>query len=159
RHVSEGVRLLVVGSGSGILAIVALLLGAKAAVGTDLDPCASEAVADNCLANNIATDRFKMLLGNIITSQSIRDEIGYDGFDIVTANILTEVLVPLTPVIVPHLKKGGLYITSGILSKQEDGTMTNKVNVISDAIKAAGMEVLEVTYQGEWASVTARKPL
>ena len=65
------------------------------------------------------------------------------------ANILADVLVPLTPVIVNQLKKGGVYITSGIIDDKE--------TVVTEAVKAAGLEVLEVTYQGEWVSVTARK--
>ena len=65
------------------------------------------------------------------------------------ANILAEVLLPLTPVIIDHLKDGGIYITSGIIEDKEQ--------VVVDAIKAAGLEVLEVNHQGEWVSITARK--
>ena len=75
--------------------------------------------------------------------------MGYDCYDIVVANILADVLVPLTPVIVNQLKKGGIYITSGIIDDKEQ--------TVVDAVKAAGLEVLDVTYQGEWVSVTARK--
>ena len=67
----------------------------------------------------------------------------------VTANILADVLVPLTPVIVNQMKPGAVYITSGIIDDKEQ--------TVVDAVKAAGLEILEVTYQGEWVSVTARK--
>ena len=90
-----------------------------------------------------------MIIGNIITEKEIQDWVGYECYDIVVANILAEVLVLLTPVIVSQLKKGGIYITSGIIDDKED--------TVRAAVEAAGLEVLEVTYQGEWVSVTARK--
>ena len=141
--------LLDVGTGSGILAILSLMFGAKHAVGTDLDICAVEAVAQNCADNGIDPARFEMMIGNIINDKQIQDAVGYDKYDIVVANILADVLVPLTPVIVHQLKKGGIYITSGIIDDKEE--------TVVNAVKAAGLEVLEVTYQGEWVSVTARK--
>lgn len=141
--------LLDVGTGSGILAILALMYGAKKAVGTDLDPCAVEAVAQNMEANGICKDDFTMMIGNIITEKEVQDKVGYECYDIVVANILADVLVPLTPVIVNQMKKGGIYITSGIINDKEE--------TVVGAVKSAGLEVLEVTYQGEWVSVTARK--
>ncbi len=150
KFVTPETTLLDVGTGSGILAILALMFGAGHAVGTDLDPCAVEAVAQNCEANGITPEQFELLIGNIITDREIQDRVGYECYDIVAANILAEVLVPLTPVIVNQLKKGGIYITSGIIDDREQ--------TVVEAVKAAGLEVLEVTYQGEWVSVTARKP-
>lgn len=149
KYVKEGNRLLDVGTGSGILAILSLMFGAGHALGTDLDICAVDAVADNCRANGIDPADFELLIGNIITDWELGERIGYERYDIVTANILADVLVPLTPVIVRHLKPGGVYITSGIIDDKEQ--------TVRDAVEAAGMKVLEVTYQGEWVSVTARK--
>lgn len=149
KYVKEGTRLLDVGTGSGILAILSLMFGAGHALGTDLDICAVDAVADNCRANGIDPADFELLIGNIITDRELGERIGYERYDIVTANILADVLVPLTPVIVRHLKPGGVYITSGIIDDKEQ--------TVRDAVEAAGMKVLEVTYQGEWVSVTARK--
>ena len=142
-------ELLDVGTGSGILAILALMYGAKHAVGTDLDPCAVEAVAQNMEANHIPKDAFEMMIGNIITDKEVQGKVGYECYDIVVANILADVLVPLTPVIVNQMKPGAVYITSGIIDDKEQ--------TVVDAVKAAGLEILEVTYQGEWVSVTARK--
>ena len=142
-------ELLDVGTGSGILAILALMYGAHHAVGTDLDPCAVEAVAQNMEANGIPEQSFEMMIGNIITDKAVQDKVGYECYDIVVANILADVLVPLTPVIMHQLKKGGIYITSGIINDKE--------TVVREAVEAAGLEILEVTYQGEWVSVTARK--
>ena len=149
KYLTPETELLDVGTGSGILAILSLMYGAKHAVGTDLDPCAVEAVAQNMEANNIAGDAFEMMIGNIITDKEIQEQVGYERYDIVAANILADVLVPLTPVIVSHMKKGGIYITSGIINTKEE--------MVKEAVEAAGLSVLEVTYQGEWVSVTARK--
>jgi ribosomal protein L11 methyltransferase len=149
KYLTNQTELLDVGTGSGILAILALMYGAKHAVGTDLDPCAVEAVAQNMEANGIPKEAFWMTIGNIITDKSVQDKVGYNCYDIVAANILADVLVPLTPVIVQHLKAGGIYITSGIIDTKEQ--------TVWDAMEAAGLTVIEVTYQGEWVSVTARK--
>ena len=149
KYITPETELLDVGTGSGILAILSLMFGAKHAVGTDLDPCAVEAVAENCAANGIAKEQFEMMIGNIITDKTVQDRVGYGKYDIVVANILADVLVPLTPVILNQLKPGGVYITSGIIDDKEQ--------TVVEAVKAAGLEVLEVTYQGEWVSVTARK--
>lgn len=151
KYITPETVLLDVGTGSGILAILSLMFGAKKAVGTDLDPCATEAVAENMKANRINSRDFTMMIGNIITDQEIQERVGYGCYDIVAANILAEVLVPLTPVIVNQLKPGGIYITSGIIDDKEQ--------TVVEAVKAAGLTVLEVTCQGEWVSVTARKPL
>ncbi len=149
KYVTEETVLLDVGTGSGILSIVALKLGAKYALGTDLDPCAVRASKENMDANGINEDRFRVLEGNIIDDCGVQEQVGYNQYDIITANILAEVLVPLTPSAVRHLKRGGIYITSGILAEKE--------TLVSDAVKVAGLEILEVTHQGEWVSITARK--
>ena len=151
KYITPATKLLDVGTGSGILAILSLMFGAERAVGTDLDPCAVEAVKENMESNHIPQDKFTMMIGNIITEKEIQDKVGYECYDIVVANILADVLVPLTPVIFNQLKKGGIYITSGIIDDKEE--------VVKEAVINAGLEVVEVTYQGEWVSVTARKPL
>ena len=149
KYVTSETELLDVGTGSGILSIIALKMGAKHAVGTDLDPCAVPAVEENKEVNGIAPESFDMMIGNIIDDKEVQDKVGYECYDIVVANILADVLVPLTPVIVNQMKPGAVYITSGIIDDKEQ--------TVVDAVKAAGLEILEVTYQGEWVSVTARK--
>lgn len=149
KYVTPDTEMLDVGTGSGILGIVALKLGARHVLGTDLDPCAVPAVAENKEANQIVDETFDMVIGNIIDDKAIQDQAGYEKYDIVTANILADVLIPLTPVIVNQMKKGAYYITSGILDVKEE--------VVVEAVKAAGLTVVEVTHQGEWVSVTARK--
>ena len=151
KYVTKDTELLDVGTGSGILSIIALKLGARHAVGTDLDPCAVPAVEENKEVNGIPVEAFDMMIGNIIDDKEVQDRVGYEKYDIVTANILADVLVPLTPVIVHQMKPGAVYITSGILDVKEE--------VVKEAVVAAGLEVVEVTHQGEWVSVTARKPM
>ena len=149
KYLKDGDRILDVGTGSGILSIAALKLGAGYALGTDLDPCAVTAVKENMEVNGLKEDQYDVILGNIIDDPKVQSEAGEEAYDIVTANILAEVLLPLTPVVIHQLKKGGIYITSGIIDDKEA--------VVVEAVKAAGLEVLEVTHQGEWVSVTARK--
>lgn len=151
KYVTKDTELLDVGTGSGILSIIALKLGARHAVGTDLDPCAVPAVEENKEVNGIPVEAFDMMIGNIIDDKEVQDKVGYEKYDIVTANILADVLVPLTPVIVHQMKPGAVYITSGILDVKEE--------VVKEAVVAAGLEVVEVMHQGEWVSVTARKPM
>ncbi len=149
KFVTPETKILDVGCGSGILGMLALKFGAKYSVGTDLDPCAIDATHENMEANGIGKDQYEVMIGNIIDDKEIQDKVGYEAYDIVAANILADVLVPLTPVILNHLKTGGIYITSGIIEDKEE--------TVVNAVKAAGLEVLEVTHQGEWVSVTARK--
>ena len=150
KYVKPGAQILDVGCGSGILGMLALKFGAAHSVGTDLDPCAIDATHENMKANGIREDQYEVMIGNIIDDKEVQDKAGYEKYDIVAANILADVLVPLTPVILHQLKKGGIYITSGIIDDKEE--------TVTEAVRAAGMEVLEVHHQGEWVSVTARKP-
>lgn len=149
KYITKGAEILDVGCGSGILAIVALMYGAGHAKGTDLDPCALDATKENMEKNGISEEDFEMIIGNIITDKEVQDWAGYEKYDIVVANILHTVLEPLTPVIVNQIKPGGIYITSGIIAEKED--------FVIDIIKKAGLELLEVTRDGEWVSVTAGK--
>lgn len=149
KYVKKDTQILDVGTGSGILSIAALKLGAGHAVGTDLDPCAMAAVKENLEANEVPAADMEMILGNIIDDKAIQDRAGYEKYDIVVANILADVLIPLTPVIFHQMKKGGIYITSGIIDDKEES--------VTAAVRDAGLEVVEVTHQGEWVSVTARK--
>lgn len=149
KYVTSGAQILDVGCGSGILGMLALKFGAGHSVGTDLDPCAIDATHENMEVNGIEKEQYEVMIGNIIDDKTVQDAVGYGKYDIVAANILADVLVPLTPVIVHQMKRGGIYITSGIIDDKED--------VVVEAVKAAGLEILEVNHQGEWVSVTARK--
>ena len=149
KFLKNGDRILDVGTGSGILAIIALMYGAKSAVGTDLDPCAVDAVRENKEANGIKEDDLSLMIGNIIDDKDVQDKVGYECYDIVVANILAEVLAMLTPEVVRHMRHGAYYITSGILAEKE--------KLVRDAVSEAGLSLVEVTHQGEWCCVTAQK--
>lgn len=149
KYVTSETEILDVGCGSGILGMLALKFGAKHSLGTDLDPCAIDATHENMEVNGIRKDQYEVMIGNIIDDTAVQDAVGYEKYDIVAANILADVLVPLTPVIIHQMKPGAVYITSGIIEEKE--------NVVVEAVKAAGLEVLEVNRQGEWVSVVARK--
>ncbi len=149
KYVTADTELLDVGTGSGVLSILALMFGAKHAVGTDLDKCAVPAVKENMENNGIPADKFDMIIGNIIDDKEVQDKVGYDKYDIVVANILANVLVPLTPVILNQLKEGGIYITSGIINTKEEE--------VKKAHLDAGLTILEIHHQGDWVSITSRK--
>lgn len=149
KYVTPETEILDVGCGSGILGMLALKFGAKHSLGTDLDPCAIDATHENMEVNGIRKDQYEVMIGNIIDDKAVQDAVGYEKYDIVAANILADVLVPLTPVIIHQMKPGAVYITSGIIEDKEP--------VVVEAVKASGLEVLEVNHQGEWVSVVARK--
>lgn len=149
KYTKKAALVLDVGCGSGILGMLALKFGAGHSVGTDLDPCAIDATHENMEVNGIDKDQYEVMIGNIIDDKAVQDQVGYEKYDIVAANILADVLVPLTPVIVHQMKPGAVYITSGIIDDKEE--------VVVEAVKAAGLTVLEVNYQGEWVSVVAKK--
>ena len=149
KYVTKGARILDVGCGSGILGMMALKFGAAYSVGTDLDPCAITATHENMEGNGISKEQYEVMTGNIIDDKEVQDAAGYECYDIVAANILADVLVPLTPVVVNQMKHGAVYITSGIIDDKEE--------TVVEAVEASGLTVLEVNYQGEWVSVVARK--
>lgn len=150
KYVTPGIKVLDVGTGSGILGITALKLGAGSVFGTDLDENAITAVHENLAANEIPEARFTVVQGNIIDEKPVQDAAGYEEYDLAVANILADVIIILQKEIPVHIKKGGMFITSGIIDMKEQA--------VKDAFaKNDAFEVVEVTKQGEWVSVTARK--
>lgn len=150
KYVKQGDELLDVGCGSGILSVIGLMLGAKHAVGTDLDPNAVVATKENAEINNISMDRIEILEGNIIDDKAVKDAVGYERYDIVAANILADVLIPLSKIITEHMKSGAYFITSGIINTKEE-------EVVAAFCENPLLEIVEVNRKGEWVNVTARK--
>ena len=150
KYVKDGMDILDVGTGSGILGITALKLGAGHVFGTDLDENAITAVHENLAANEIPKEKFDVLKGNIIDEKAVQDASGYECYDIAVANILADVIILLQAEIAAHIKKGGLFITSGIIDMKEQAVL--------DAFAGnSAFEIVAVTRMGEWVSVPARK--
>ena len=148
KHIKPHTKILDVGCGSGILSVIALKLGAEQAVGLDVDENAITAARENLEVNHIPQEKFRILTGNILEDISISEEIGYECYDIIVANILADVLKPLTSIIPDHLKKGGIYITSGIIDSKEQEMI--------EAISARPeLEIIEITRKNDWVSITA----
>ena len=150
KFVTPGVKVLDLGTGSGILGITALKLGADYVYGTDLDENAITAVHENLEANQIPEDKFGVIQGNIIDDKAVQDAAGYECYDIAVANILADIIIMIQEEVPVHIKKGGIFITSGIINMKEQA--------VKDALaKNDAFEIIETTYQGEWVSITCRK--
>lgn len=149
KYITDETVLLDVGSGSGILSIIGLKLGAKSALGTDIDPNAIHAMYENAEVNGITEEEFVVKIGNIIDDQTLQEEVGMEKYDIVVANILADVIIPLSTEIGKHLKKDGLYITSGIINMKRDE--------VKEAIEKNGFTIIEENEMGEWVSFVAKK--
>ena len=142
-------KVLDVGCGSGILSIVALKLGAREVVGTDLDADCMTSTRDNMQVNHLDPDLGKFYVGNLIDDEDLQKTVGTEEYEIVVANILAGVIIPMAPVIPARLKEGGYFIPSGIIDFKE--------NEVKEAIEAAGLKVVEINHQGEWVNITAQK--
>ncbi|MCI8372860.1 MAG: 50S ribosomal protein L11 methyltransferase [Lachnospiraceae bacterium] len=148
KYVSEGCKVLDIGCGSGILSIVAARLGAADILGLDVDPEAVKVSWENIEINHISREQCQFAAGNIIEEESLQQLAG-ENADVVTANILADIIIPLAPVAAARLTNGGIFISSGILYTKEEA--------VTEAIKRAGMKLAEVTRDGDWVSITARK--
>ncbi len=145
---NEDLKLLDLGTGSGILSLLAFKFGAKSIMATDLDVAAIDACEDNFARNNLTERDFSLIIGNIIDDKSVQDMVGYGCYDVVVANILADILIPMTPMAVAALKKGGTFITSGIIEGREGDVM--------EAMKTAGLSDINCESDGEWRCVTGR---
>ena len=149
KYLKSGDSFLDIGTGSGILGIIALKSGASEVFGTDLDPNTLPAIEENLEANGLSDSNFVRVLGNIADDQAVREAAGFAHYDVVAANIIAEILSDITPQVPAHLKEGGYYITSGILEGHED--------IVISAAEKAGLRVTEINRLGEWMSIVFRK--
>lgn len=150
KYIKDGhPKVLDVGCGSGILSIVALKLGASEVVGTDLDADCMISTHENMKVNHLDEKLGTFYVGNLIDDVDLQKQVGTEEYDIVVANILADVIIPMAPVIPDRLRKGGYFITSGIIDFKEDE--------VRDAIEKTGLKVMEINHQGEWVNITAQK--
>lgn len=146
---TEAPMVLDLGCGSGILSIAALKLGASHVVGTDIDENCMISAKDNMEANHLGAALADFYYGNLIDDTEFQKKVGTKCYDIVVANILADVIIPMAPAIPDRLKDGGIFITSGIIDFKEDE--------VCKAIEATGMKIIEINHQGEWVNITAKK--
>lgn len=147
KYIKDSPRVLDLGCGSGILSIVALKLGASFVVGVDIDENCIRSSMDNMRVNRLDLSRADFYTGNLISDKKLGEQIG--KFDLVAANILADVIIPVAPAVFACLKDGGIFITSGIIDFKE--------TEVTEALEAAGFQILETGHDGEWVSITARK--
>ena len=148
KYITPETELLDVGCGSGILSIIGLKLGAKHAVGTDIDPAALIATHENMEVNGITKEQFEAFAGNIIAEKEVQEKVGFQKYDIVAANILADVIIPLSGEIRQHMKPNGLFITSGIIDMKRDE--------VYEALIQNGFEIVEENTMGDWVSFVAK---
>ena len=141
KYAGEGKTFLDLGCGSGILGIGALVLGSARCVGCDIDPKAPDVAASNAALNGIGSDRFKVYAGNILSDASLRHMLG-SGYDAVLANIVSDVIIPLSALVREFMKPGAVFITSGIIDGRQDE--------VRAALEGNGFEVVEHRNEEEW---------
>lgn len=149
KYMNSKMHILDVGSGSGILSIIAAKLGASFVLGTEIDPIAVDVAYENFAVNHIEDGRIKVICGNIIEDNKIKEQVGYECYDLVVANILADVIIPLSGEIARHLKTGGYFISSGIIHTKKD--------VVKEAILKNGFHIVEILEMGDWVSIVAQK--
>ena len=147
KHLTQGMEVLDMGCGSGILSIAAILLGAKSSVGIDIDENATRIAKENAALNNIFDDKFTVYCGNVTDDKKLQDAIGYDKYDMIAVNIIADIIIGMSSNFPKFLKKGGIVVASGIIKKYLQ-------NVI-DNFESLGFEIIEINEKVDWVSVTA----
>lgn len=144
-----GERVIDLGSGSGILSIAALLLGAQEATGVDIDPKAEDIARENAALNGLTAPKFRAVTGNVIGDKAMMESLSEGGYDVVLANIVADVIIPLSAVVPHFIRPDGVFICSGILN--------TRLPEVERAIEAAGLTITQREMQEDWCRLTARR--
>ena len=146
RAIQGGEHVLDLGSGSGILSITAILLGAAHATGVDIDPKAEDIARENAAINQIFADRFTAVTGDVIGDKAMMESLK-GHYDVVLANIVADVIIPLSRVVPEFLQEDSIFICSGILN--------TRLPEVLDALEKNGLQILSTEQQEDWCRVTA----
>ncbi len=144
-----GERVIDLGSGSGILSIAALLLGAKEATGVDIDPKAEDIARENAALNGLTAPQFNAVTGNVIGDRAMMESLSQGGYDVVLANIVADVIIPLSAVVPHFLRPDGIFICSGILN--------TRLPEVERALEAAGLTITQREMQEDWCRLSAKR--
>ena len=149
KYIDENSVVADLGCGSGILSIISLLLGAKSAFAVDIDANAIKTAYENAELSGVDVSKYYVTSGNVIDDKKLQDEIGYDKYDVVVANIIADVICAISPVVPAQLKKGGVFIASGIIK--------DRMNDVYDALDKCGLKVVNTSTKDEWVCITSIK--
>lgn len=148
KYVASGSKVLDLGCGSGILSIISLLLGAESAFAVDIDPNAVDIAYQNAQKNDVDISKYIVKAGDIITNTELQNEIAQNEYDVVVANIVADVIIPLAPKAREYMKDGGVFITSGIIEDRLDD--------VKSSLAECGFEIVSVQQRKDWVSVICR---
>lgn len=149
KYIDENSVVADLGCGSGILSVVALLLGAKSAFAVDIDANAIKTAYENADLSGVDKSKYYVTSGNVIDDKALQDEIGYDKYDVVVANIIADVICAISPVVPKQLKKGGVFIASGIIK--------DRIDDVYKALAEVGLKVIDTSIKDEWVSIASIK--
>ncbi|HBD64154.1 MAG TPA: 50S ribosomal protein L11 methyltransferase [Clostridiales bacterium] len=148
KHIEKDSEVLDMGCGSGILSIASILLGAHRITGVDIDENSVRISKENACLNNIKEEDFTIFCGDVTSDEKLQSDIGFDKYDMIAVNIIAQIIMGMSFTFPKFLKKGGLVIASGIITKYVDDVVDN--------FKALGFEIIEINNSEEWVSITAK---
>lgn len=148
KTVSKGCRVADLGCGSGILSVIALLLGAEYAYAVDIDPNCEKIAYENAALNGVGKDTYLVQCGNVLTDDKLSEKLSNEKYDIVVANIVADVIIPLSRKVRSFMKEGGFFITSGIIDF--------RMEEVKNALEENGFDIIEVKHDGDWYAFVCR---
>ena len=146
-HTLTGRPVLDLGCGSGILSIAALCLGASTAAAVDIDPKAVDVAYENAALNGIGKERYTVRAGDVLTDRALAAELAQERYQLVLANIVADVIIPLAPQVPGLLAEGGVFLCSGILD--------SRAHEVAEALARSGLRVTRKRERNGWAALEA----